>query len=167
MDAHLEYELDQGDLEAFFEHHATHAPYIRARNRRMRWIWGGVFALLALAYASRWPAAGLAMLVIGAVFLGFYGSLNRWWYVRHNRRINAGPDAHRPGATRLGIAEGRLHIEAPDGSSQLEMTAIRRIEESGAHFFVYTGPASAVIVPRLDGRAEEFVQALREARSAA
>ena len=167
MSATLEYELDQADLEAFFTHHASHAPYILSRNRRMRWIWGVLFALLALAYASWSPGVSVAFAIIGVALLVFYGRLNRWWYIRHNLRINAGPDGPCLGAMRLELAGGQLLIEAPEGSSKLELSSIRRIDESDTHFFVYMGPVSAIIVPKLGGQAEAFVQSVRTAQAAA
>lgn len=167
MSTTLEYKLGHADMEAFFEHHASCAPYIVARNRRMRWIWGGLFALLALAYSSWSPGGAFAFLVLAIVFLLFYGRLNRWWYVRHNRRLNTGPDGPRFGITRLELSGGHLLVEAPEGSSKLELSAIRRIDESDSHYFLYLGPVSAVVVPKADGRAESFVRALRNAVAAA
>jgi hypothetical protein len=163
----LEYELGQADMGAFFAHHASHAPYIVARNRRMRWIWAGLFALLALAYFSWSPGGGLAFLALAIVFLLFYGRLNRWWYVRHNRRLNTGPDGPRLGTTKLELAGGHLLVEAPEGSSKLDLSAIRRIDESDSHYFIYLGPVSAIVVPKAGGQAESFVKALRGAEAAA
>jgi hypothetical protein len=167
MSVTLEYELGQADLEAFFEHHASHAPYIAARNRRMRWVWAGIFTLLALAYSTWSPGGSVAFLGLAVAFLLFYGRLNRWWYVRHNRRVNAGPDGPRLGQTKLELAGGQLLVEAPEGSSRLDLAAVRRIDESDSHYFIYLGPVSAVIVPKAVGTADAFVRALRSGEAAA
>jgi hypothetical protein len=166
MSATLKYELGQADMEAFFAHHASHAPYILARNRRMRWVWGGLFALLALAYFSQSLGGGLTFLALAIVFLLFYGRLNRWWYIRHNRRLNTGPDGPRLGTTKLELAGGHLLVEAPEGSSKLKLSAIRRIDESNSHYFIYLGPVSAVVVPKAGDQAENFINALRGAGTA-
>jgi hypothetical protein len=46
MSSTIEYTLTREDLEAFFAYHAEHAPYVVERNRRRRWIWAGIFAVL-------------------------------------------------------------------------------------------------------------------------
>jgi hypothetical protein len=167
VSATLEYELGQADLEAFFDHHASHAPYIVARNRRMRWVWAGIFTLLALAYSTWSPGGSIAFLALAVVFVLFYGRHNRWWYVRHNRRVNAGPDGPRLGHTKLELASGQLAVEAPEGSSKLNLAAVRRIDESDSHYFIYLGPVSAVIVPKAAAQADSFVRALRSGKAAA
>jgi hypothetical protein len=130
----------------------------------MRWIWGGLFALLASAYGS-WSLAGTIMFVmIAVIFLLFYARVNRWWYIRHNLRINSGPDGPRFGATKLELAGGQLLVEAPEGSSKLDLSAIRRIDECDTHFFIYTGPVSAIIVPKLGSQAEVFIRSVRSAK---
>jgi hypothetical protein len=170
LNSTLEYELGHSDLEAFFTHHAHHAPYIVKRNRRMRWIWAAVFTLTAAAYAPVSPAGALVFAVIAVTFLAVYGRLNRWWYIRHNRRLNAGPDGPRLGHIRLERASGQLLVEAPEVSSRLELSAIRRIDESDSHYFIYMGPVSAIIVPKSGtrgGSPAAFVQSIREAQAAA
>jgi hypothetical protein len=167
MNATLEYDLGPGDLEAFFIHHATRAPYITSRNRRMRLLWGGLGALVAVAYARMSVWWGIAFTVLLVTFLALYGPLNRWWYVRQNLRLNAGPDGPRLGAMRVRLdSPGQLLVEGPEGSSRLALSAVRRIEESASHFFIYTGPAAAIIVPKQAGRALAFMEALRVARAA-
>jgi len=159
----FQYELGPADMEAFFVHHAAQAPYLAARNRRMRWIWGVAFALLALVYASRSPHTSIALLAFALAYLPFYGRLNRWWYIRHQRRLFAGPDAPRLGAMTLELADGQLLVAEPEGSARLELSAIKRIDESASHYFLYVGPAAAIVVPRRPDGADGFVQALREA----
>ena len=160
----LDYELEASDLEAFFAHHAKNAPYLVSRNRRMRWIWAGLFALLAIViYETRSRAEGVSLGILAAIYLLFYGRLNRWWYVRHNRRLNSGPDGPRLGPVKLELEGGKLVITAPEASSQIELSAIRRIDESDAHYFIYLGPASAGIVPKRSRGAQEFVRELRSA----
>jgi hypothetical protein len=133
----------------------------------MRWVLGSLFALLALLYLAESPSGSLALLTLAILFLAFYGRLNRWWYVRHNLRLNAGRDGPRLGTTKLGLVSGKLLVEAPEGSSKLELSAIRRIDASHSHFFLYLGPVSALIVPRAGDEAEAFIQALRSACAAA
>ncbi|WKZ79758.1 MAG: hypothetical protein QY327_10470 [Fimbriimonadaceae bacterium] len=161
MSATLEYELGQADMEAFYAHHATHAPYIVAHNRRMQWIWGSVFALLALVYFSKSLAGGFAFLSIAIAFVLLYGRLNRLWYISHNRRLNSGPDGPRYGTTNLKLADGYLLVEAPVGSAQFELSAIRRIDESNSHHFLYLGPASALVVAKALNQTESFINTLR------
>jgi hypothetical protein len=164
MNATLEYKLVEADMEAFFRHHASHAPYIVARNRRMRWIWGGLLVLLALAYYYQSLVGGsIAFLALAITFLLFYDRLNRWWYIRHNRGLNMAPDGPRLGATKLELTDGHFLFELPEGSTKLKLSAIRRIDESDSHYFIYLGPFSAVVVPKFDHQADDFINALRGA----
>ncbi len=157
----LEYELGQRDFEAFIVHHAAHAPYIVKSNRRMLWVWGGLFALVTLVMAQRSPAGGVAFATINIISLSFYGRLNRWWYVRRNLQMFAGPDGPRFGATRLELGPDRLHVDVPGGRSEIELSAIHRIDESESHFFLYLDPVAAIIVPKSGDGVDGFVQALR------
>lgn len=170
MDSTIEYELDRSDLEAFFAHTAGHTPYLVKRDRRMRWIWAAVFGAIALLYARLSPAFALVFAGLAVIFLAFYPRLNRWRFVRHNRRLNAGPDGPRLGHTKLELCPGELAVETPEGSARLALSAIRRIDESESHFFIYMGPISAVILPKSaaqGGAAGAFVQSIRNAQSAA
>jgi hypothetical protein len=165
----IDYELGQSDLAAFIAHHAEHAPCIVKRNRRMRWIWAGVFALTTLASAPSSPTGAFAFATVAVVFLVFYARFNRWWYVRHNRRLNAGPDGPRLGHTKLELRSGEIAIEAPEGSSKLSLSAIRRIEESDSHYFIYLGPVSAIILPKSGTHGDQpraLVQSIRDALDA-
>ncbi len=102
---------------------------------------------------------------MAAVYLAFYGCLNRWWYVRHNRRLNAGPDGPLLGLTKLELSAGQLHVAAPEGSLTLDLSAIRRIEESESHYFIYLGPVSGIIVPKSGTRGADpvtFIASLQQ-----
>lgn len=133
----------------------------------MRWVWFGTFALLALVISFESISGSVVFLGLSVISLVFYVRVNRWWYVRHNRRINAGPDGPRVGVTKLELADRHLLIDAPEVSANLELSAIRRIDESHSHYFIYLGPISAGIIPKVAYDAESFVQALRDAVAAA
>ena len=163
----LNYELTSEDLEAFFQHHARHAPYITKRNTRMRWLWAACLALLSVGFVERSPARAAGILALAAVFAALYPSLNTWWYVRHNRKLNAGPDAPVLGAVTLLLDGEHLVAEAPEGSSTLELSAVRRIEESSEYFYIYTSPIAALIVPKRYAEAAAFVASLQASRAAA
>jgi len=170
MDTTIEYELDRSDLEAFFAHTAEHTPYFVKRNRRMRWFWGAAFGVIALLYARSSPAFSVVLASFAVLFLAFYGRLNRWWFVRHNRRLNAGPDGPRLGHTKLELCPGELAVETPEGSARLALSAIRRIDESDSHYFIYMGPVSALVVPKSTDRGDPigtFIRSVREAQGAA
>ena len=167
MSVAIQYQLDSKDMEAFFRHHASHAPYIVARNQRMRWIWSGLFALMALLYFLSSLKGGLAFLALAVVYLLFYGRLNRWWYVRHNRRIHSGPDGPRLGPVKLELVGEHLLVEGAEGSSRLQLSAIRRVDESESHYFIYLGPVAAVVLPKSAAGVEAFLEELRSARGAA
>ncbi len=162
----LHYELRREDLEAFFRHHATHAPYIVTRNRRWRWVWTVLLGLLGLVYWRLTPVGGFLFLALAVLAFLFYARLNAWWYVRHNRRVNLGADGPRLGAVQLELAGGRLRAEFPEGASELDLSAIRRIDESVSHYFIYLGPVTAAIVPK-SPEAEAFLEAVRAASAAA
>ena len=170
MNSAIEYELDRSDLEAFFAHAAEHTPYLAKRTRRMRWIWFSVFGVMALLYVRSSVTAALVWAGLAVLFLAFYGRLSRWMFVRHNRRVNAGPDGPRLGHTKLELGPGELVAETSEGSARLALSAIRRIEESDSHYFIYFGPIAAIVVPKSATRGcppDAFVQSIREAQSAA
>jgi hypothetical protein len=162
----LHFEITPRDLEAFASHHAAEAPHLVGRIRRMRLVWAGVFGLIAWEYSKTSVSGALGFLVVGAAYLAAYGPLNRFLYVRQNRNLNNGPDAPRLGPVTLRFEAGRLEVEATQGSSTLQPSAIRRVTESPTHYFLYLGPTSAIIVPKTGvtgGDPGAFVRAVRVA----
>lgn len=117
--------------------------------------------VVALGLWVESPVFGLGFLGVAAAFIVLYGPLNAWWYVRYNRQLNASQDAQVVGRTRLELENGQLSIEAVEGSSTMKTSAIRRIDESDSHFFIYFGPSIAQIVPKSVVQSEQFVQCLR------
>jgi hypothetical protein len=167
VSAPLQFELAPRDLEAFASHHATEAPHLVRRIRRMRLVWAVIFGVIAWEYAKTSVPGALGFLVIGGAYLAAYGPLNRFLYVRQNRNLNTGPDAPRLGPVTLRLERGRLRVDAREGSSTLQPSAIRRVTESRTHYFLYVGPTSAIIVPKTGvtgGDPAAFVRAVREAK---
>jgi len=162
----LEYTLNHGDLDAFFAHHADHAPYIRARNRRMRWLWVGLFGLFAILLYESSKTMSLACGALAVAYLLFYVPLNRWWYVRHNHRLNAGQESLATGRVRLSLQGSQLLVDGESASSTFQLSALQRIESSATHYFLYTGPAMALIIPKVGGEAEALVRSIRDAKAA-
>ena len=163
----LEFTLRDDDLDAFFAHHAVHAPHISARNRRMRWIWFGIFAVLAvLSYRTSSPAA-LVFGVSSIAYLLFYIPLNQWWYRRHNHRVNSGQRSQATGRVKVTLKGDQLHVEGEHASSVVALAAILRIEESTTHYFLYTGPSMAIIIPKLGSDAATLIQSIRRAQAVA
>jgi len=163
----LEFTLKDDDLDAFFVHHVSNAPHLVSRNRRRRWIWFGIFALLAvLLYPSSSPAA-LVFSIAAMAYLLFYEPLNRWWYIRHNRRINSGQPNLARGHVRVALSGDQLHVEGEHASTVFALTAILRIEESTTHYFLYTGPSMAIIIPKLRSNTETLIQSIRDAKAVA
>lgn len=158
----VEYDLDASDLRAFFVHHARHAPHIVKRNRRMWWVWASILAVLVFIYGQVSLLFAAVSACAGAALLAVYGPLTRWFYVRHNCRLNAGPDGFRLGRMTLELDGDRLLVDGADGSSRLELSAIQRIEEGPSHYFLYLGPAAAIIVRKhgVDS-VGEMIRALR------
>jgi hypothetical protein len=163
----LEFTLKDDDLDAFFAHHAANAPHITARNRRMRGVWFAVFALLAvLFYQSSRPAA----IVFGAsaiAYLLFYVPLNRWWYLRHNHRLHSGERSLATGRVKVTLSGDQLHVDGEHASTIFALAAILRIEESATHYFLYTGPSMAIIIPKLGNNAATLMQSIRDAKAVA
>lgn len=162
----VEYTLDRSDLEAFVRHHAKNAPHRKAYDRRMVVFWILVIATVALLQARTSIGSAIGVVVFGVVVLVFRGPVNRWWIVRHNMRLSQGPDAQDLGDTRLELVGGRLHTEGPEGTTQYELSAIKRIEESATHHFLILGPSLAIVVPRTAPGVETFMAELREALTA-
>jgi hypothetical protein len=167
MSSPLHYELTGADLDAFATYHAGHAPQLTARIKRMRFVWTGVFLFIAWEYSKSSVSGALAFLVLGAAYVGAYGPINRYLYVRQNRGLNAGSDAPRLGPVTLNVEAGRLRVQSSEGLTTLEPSAIRRIEESPSHWFLYLGPTAAIIVPKAGvtgGDPAALVRAVRAAK---
>jgi hypothetical protein len=132
----LDYDLTRADLDAFATHQAAIAPHLVARIRRMRLVWAVVFTVIVWEYAKISPAGALGFAAVGLAYLAAYGPLNRFLYARQNRRLNRDPEAPRAGHVSLEL------------TTSLRSGAIRRVDRSPAHHFVYIGPTSAIIIPR-------------------
>jgi hypothetical protein len=68
---------------------------------------------------------------------------------------------------KIELAGSQLLVAAPEASSRIELSAIRRIGESDTHYFIYIGPVAAIVVPKARAGSQEFVSSLRTAMAAA
>jgi hypothetical protein len=162
--ATLEFELTRADLDAFVTHDAAHSPHLARRIRRMRLVWAVVFAVIAIEYGRTSPVGALGFAAVGIAYLALYGPLNRFLYVRQRRGLRGRPETPGVGPVRLALASGRLEVQAARGSAHLDPADIRRIDESASHYFLYVGPSSAIVVPRLGatrGDPDALVRSLR------
>ena len=132
----LQYELNQQGMEAFYAHHVAHAPYLVARYRRLRWTSSGIFVLIALAYLPLRSSGTAVFLVLAVVYFVFFYRIHHWSYVRYYRRVNAGPDGPRLGAVKLELRDHDLLVESPEASSRINLSAVRRIDESDSRYYL-------------------------------
>jgi hypothetical protein len=132
----------------------------------MRWIWAGVLGLIVAAYALVNTSGALFMAVVAVVYLALYAPLNRWWYVRHNIRINK-DGAPGLGSVKLSFDGDELKVEGEDMSTNMKPSAIQRIDTCPSHHFLYIGPVSAIVIPRYAMEVDTLVQAVRGAQAVA
>jgi hypothetical protein len=163
----IEFEVRQEDLEAFFCHHARHAPYLIKEERRTRWFSASAIALVGLLLLKLDLAIAIAIFVGAFIYFVFYPFLGRRWYVRHNLRASSSGRGQEMGAVKLTLENDSILAEAKDSSSKYKLSAIHGIEESKSHYFVYVGPAMALVVPKNCNNSEAFIQEIRGANAAA
>jgi len=133
----------------------------------MRVVWAVVFAIIGIDYARTSGLGALGFTAVAIAYLVLYGPINRYIYLRQTRGVR---QRHAPGVGRvvLGLSANALTVDGSNGTVRLEYAAVRRIEESPTHYFLYVGPAAAIVVPRdrvAKGDPEAFVHALRSQTS--
>lgn len=176
----LEYTLTEGDLAAFAAHQAGESGEEAARGRPLRvasaWVIG-VAGYLVVALAATVPLllnnlllwAGLAEVVaLGFGFLLGYldwrkGGVLTTPLLTRRYRLRARAALGRTGADRRLDTDGEgITVAAGGKLTRVTWAQVQRVTETPGHYFIYTGPREAHIIPRRVGETESsaFVSAI-------
>ena len=178
----LEFTLTQADLAAFAAHQAQESGEEAARSKRFRlvsaWLVGiagylvvVVLTAVPLLFNQQFGWAALGEVI--ALGFGFALGLLDWRngglltapLLARRHRFKARDALAASGAERtLKLDESGFTVAAGRRSTQVPWAAIQRIAEASGHYFIYTGPTEAHVLPRLgrEAEAKAFVEAILE-----
>jgi len=161
------YRVGQADFEAFLRHYYDSS---KRSNRFYRLVWWWVLALL-VAYSGLQVAASR-----GAVAVGIWVLLTIAWVVSGQRILDAlvgwflrgslrGADlSSHLGEQSLSVEPEGLRYSTEVGGGIMNWPAIRRMESTPTHTFIYVSDTSAFIIPHaslLPRNPDELVAAIR------
>ncbi len=162
----LEFRIEEGDADAFLDHHSQHSAALREIRRRQLYGYVILFAIFGLVF---WifgeTAVAIAFLVLGPAWAA-------WWPTRACRLArqqaadfyNADPNSLSDGPHALRLDDAGLFHAAPGAETRTPYAGIQHVERTPEHLLVYTGPIQAIVVPcrRVSkGDVDTFVQQLR------
>jgi len=161
----LQFLVEDGDIDAFLDHHTQHSAAVREIRRRQLYGYVFLFAIFGLVF---WvfgeTAVAIAFLVLGPVWAA-------WWPTRARRLgreqaaafYRAMPKPLSDGPHVLRLEDAGLFYAAP-GAETRTPYASTHIESTADHVLVYTSPIQAIVIPRqrvTTGDVDIFVQQLR------
>ncbi len=178
----LEFTLTQADLAAFAAHQAQESGEEAVRGKRFRlvsaWLVGiaGYLVVVVLTAVPLLFNQQFGWAVLGEVVaLGFgfalglldwrKGGLLTASLLARRYRFRAREALAATGAERtLTLDESGFTVAAGTRSTRVPWAAIERIAEAPGHYFIYTGPAEAHVLPRQGHPAEAkaFVEKILE-----
>jgi hypothetical protein len=162
----LEFRIEEGDIDAFLDHHSQYSAALREIRRRQLYGYGILFAIFGLVFwAFGETAVAIAFLVLGPAWAA-------WWPMRARRLARQqaapfyptgrNPDFDGPHVLRLDDA-GLFHA-APGTETRTSYASIQHVEVTPDQLLVYTSPIQAIVVPsrRVSvGDVDIFVRELR------
>ena len=159
----LQFRVEEGDIDAFLDHHSQYSAAVREIRRRQLYGYVILFAIFGLVF---WvfgeTAVAIAFLVLGPVWAA-------WWPARARRLAREqAATFYRAKPLSDGLHVLRLEdaglFHAAPGAETRTPYASTHIESTADHVLVYTNPIQAVIIPRqrvTTGDVDIFVQQLR------
>jgi predicted tellurium resistance membrane protein TerC len=148
----LDYELGIDDLVAFARYHHAHSPWLRQRQRVLRY--GISLAMLgviaAVAFLLEAPpglwAVGVAITVAYALLFPARYDLG----LRQNvlRMQGEGKNQDVLGPHRVELGGEAISEITPLREVRTRWPAVERVVETGDHVFVYVTGATALVIPR-------------------
>jgi hypothetical protein len=144
----LTYSVSKSDVEAFCAHCSLTT---QKRLYRLFWVWISVLlAILAgvsLLRGSNWPAAIWASLTI--IWLFFGRRCFTWLSLKTMRSCLSRSDlGTQIGEQHLSTEELGLRCTTTGSDGVLKWSAIKRIEETNRHVFIYVSDLSAFVISR-------------------
>ena len=162
----IEFELTQGDLEAFVDYQFQNSPRVASRIRKVRIAYFLGFGLLALGLYMTGTSSTQAVIFAVIGFLLFiFAPKNHTMMTRRQVAQN-----FQDPANQLKYRKRKLRIthEGLDDSSELatsniKWSAIQRVEKIPTHGFIYVTSDTAYIIPRSGLGDELFEKFIEEA----
>ncbi len=178
----LEFTLTQADLAAFAAHQAQESGEEAARGKRFRlvsaWLVGiagylVVVTLTAVPLLLNLELGWAAAAEVVALAFGFVLGLLDWRkgglltspLLARRYRFKAREALAATGAERrLSLDDDSFTVAAGQRSTRVPWSGIERIAETPSHYFIYTGPSEAHVLPRggREAEAKAFVEAILE-----
>jgi hypothetical protein len=178
----LAFTLTESDLATFAAHQARESGEEAARSGRVRvasaWLVGaaGYLVLVILTVIPLlvnnqfgWAAGGELAAIAFGLLLGFLdwrrGGLLTTPLLGRRYRAKARAALAATGAERrLSVEPTGFAVAAGDRSTTVRWDQVQAIVETPGHYFIYTGPSSAHVLPRRVGEAEAkaFVEEILE-----
>jgi hypothetical protein len=165
----IRYEVTVDDLLAFAFYHSGRSL---RRSRAGAIVWGGVatFGLFALVTALLGRQAALVMLplavmpvlfILGTLFMmGFRPNNARALRRQYEELLPRGAT----GPHEMELIEDGLVERTPHSEQWMLVRDVQGVSSDGERTFIYTGPASAYVIPHRSvpqGELEAFVEAVR------
>jgi hypothetical protein len=162
----LEFRIEEGDVDAFLDHHSQHSAALREIRRRQLYGYVILLAIFGLVFRIFGETAvAVAILVLGPAWAA-------WWPTRARRLARqqaadfyrAAPSSLSDGRHLLRLDEAGLFHAAPGAETRTPYAGIEHVERTPDQLLVYTGPIQAIVVPcrRVStGDVDIFVQELR------
>lgn len=162
----VEFRVEEGDIDAFLDHHSQHSAAVREIRRRQLYGYVILFAIFGLVF---WifgeTAVAIAFLVLGPIWVA-------WWPTRARRLAREqaaaffrdAPHAIFGGPHLLRLDDAGLFYAAPGEETRTPYAVIRRVELTPDQVLVYSSQVQAIVVPRqrvTKGDVDIFVQELR------
>jgi hypothetical protein len=161
----LQFRVEDGDIDAFLDHHAQYSAAVREIRRRQLYGYVILFAIFGLVF---WvfgeTAVAIAFLVLGPVWAA-------WWPTRARRLAREQAAAFYRGIPKpLSDGPHVLRLEdaalfyAARGAETRTPYASTHIESTADLVLVYTSPTQAIVIPRqrvTTGNVDIVVQQLR------
>ena len=176
----LEFTLTQADLAAFAAHQAQESGEEAARSKRLRlasaWLVGiaGYLVVVVLTAVPLLLNSQLGWAAVGEVValgFGFVLGLLDWRkggmltspLLARRYRFKAREALAATGSgRRLTLDDGGFTVAAGQRSTRVPWADVQRIAETSGHYFIYTGPSEAHVLPRRgrEPEATAFVEAI-------
>ena len=178
----LEFTLTHADLAAFAKHQAQESGEEATRAKRHRlvsaWLVGMAGYLVVVLLTAvpllfnhewLWAAVGEVVALAFGFFLGYLdwrrGGVFTTPLLARRYRFKAREALAATGAERRLTLDGDgLTVASKDRSTTIAWSKVQRIVETPGHYFLYTGPSEAHVLPRKGREAEvkAFVEGILE-----
>ena len=161
----VRYSLTVDDYVAFQEHFATTSSAIRKQQEQLR-AFGALFclviALLVIGVVlSDWVGAAVVAVVAAAAVWFLSPALNRRVVQRSVRAAVVNGGAGPLGQARLTLGDAGVTEEVAGTTTTVTWEGVDRVDESSDHYYAFTAPAAAIIVPKRAPESAELIAALR------